>query len=359
MRVFNFSAGPAALPDTVLRRAADEMLDWHGSGMSVMEMSHRGEEFTSILHKTEADFRRLLKIPANYQLIFLQGGAMAMNALIPMNLMGRHRAADYVNTGVWSTKSIDEAKKYGQVNVVASSADRSFTYVPAQATWQMNPDAAYLHVCSNETIGGVEYHWVPEAGDVPLVADMSSNILSCEIDVSKFAVIYGGAQKNIGPAGLVIIIVRDDLLGHALSTTPTLLDYREQAQHDSMLNTPPTFSIYIAGLVFKWLKAQGGLAAMGEHNARKAQRLYDCIDASGFYRNAVTKADRSRMNVTFTLGNPALDERFLKEAAAEGMTDLKGHRTSGGMRASLYNAMPMAGIDRLVSFMRQFEKRYG
>jgi phosphoserine aminotransferase len=359
MRVFNFSAGPAALPDTVLRRAADEMLDWHGSGMSVMEMSHRGEEFTSILHKTEADFRQLLKIPTNYKVIFLQGGAMAMNALIPMNLMGGHRAADYVNTGVWSTKSIDEAKKYGQVNVAASSADRNFTYVPAQATWQMNPDAAYLHLCSNETIGGVEYHWVPEIGDIPLVADMSSNILSCEIEVSKFAVIYGGAQKNIGPAGLTFAIVREDLLDRALPITPSVFCWKEQAAHESMVNTPPTYSIYIAGLVFEWLLDNGGLPAIEKINAQKAAMLYDYLDSTTFYTSPVSKDARSRMNIPFHLHDNRLNERFLSEAAEQGLLQLKGHRSVGGMRASIYNAMPLEGVRALVDFLRVFEKTHG
>ena len=359
MRVFNFSAGPAALPETVLRRAADEMLDWRGSGMSVMEMSHRGEEFTSILDKAEADFRQLLKIPTNYQVIFLQGGAMAMNALIPMNLMGRHRAADYVNTGVWSTKSIDEAKKYGQVNVVASSADRGFTYVPTQATWQTNSDAAYLHLCSNETIGGVEYHWVPEIGDVPLVADMSSNILSCEIEVSKSAVIYGGAQKNIGPAGLTFVIVREDLLDRALPITPSVFHWKEQAANDSMVNTPPTYSIYIAGLVFEWLLDNGGLPAMEKINVQKAALLYDYLDSTTFYTSPVSKDDRSRMNIPFHLHDERLNERFLSEASEQGLLQLKGHRSVGGMRASIYNAMPVEGVRALVDFLRAFEKIHG
>jgi len=359
MRVFNFGAGPAALPESVLRRAADEMLDWHGSGMSVMEMSHRGEEFTRILRKTEADFRRLLKIPTNYRLIFLQGGAMAMNALIPMNLMGRHRAADYVNTGVWSTKSIEEAKKYGQVNIAASSADRSFTYVPPQASWQMTPDAAYLHVCSNETIGGVEYHWVPQTGDVPLVADMSSNILSCEIEVSQFAVIYGGAQKNIGPAGLTFVIVRDDLLDQALPITPSVFHWKEQAAHESMVNTPPTYSIYIAGLVFEWLIDQGGLSAIEKINAQKAALLYDYLDSTEFYTSPVSKDARSRMNIPFHLHDDRLNERFLSEASERGLLQLQGHRSVGGMRASIYNAMPLEGVRALVDFLRAFEKVHG
>ncbi len=359
MRVFNFSAGPAALPEAVLRRAADEMLDWHGSGMSVMEMSHRGKEFTSILHKTEADFRQLLQIPENYKVIFLQGGAMAMNALIPMNLMGGHRSADYVNTGIWSSKSIDEAKKYGEVNVAASSEDKGFTYVPPQSEWRTNSDAAYLHICSNETIGGVEYHWIPEAGNVPLVADMSSNILSCDIDVSKFAVIYGGAQKNIGPAGLTFAIVRDDLLDRALPITPLVFHWKEQAEHESMVNTPPTHSIYIAGLVFEWLIENGGLSAMEKINAQKAALIYDYLDSTSFYTSPVSRDARSRMNIPFHLHDDRLNDSFLSEATQRGLLQLKGHRSVGGMRASIYNAMPIEGVRALVDFLRAFEQKHG
>ena len=342
-----------------LRRAASEMLDWHGSGMSVMEMSHRGKEFTSILHKTEADFRQLLRIPENYKVIFLQGGAMAMNALIPMNLMGGHRSADYVNTGIWSSKSIAEARKYGEVNVAASSEDKGFTYVPPQSVWRTNPSAAYLHVCSNETIGGVEYHWIPEAGDVPLVADMSSNILSCDIDVSKFAVIYGGAQKNIGPAGLTFAIVREDLLDRALPITPSVFHWKEQVQYESMVNTPPTYSIYIAGLVFEWLIENGGLSAMGKINDQKAALLYDYLDSTSFYTSPVSKDARSRMNIPFHLHDDRLNERFLSDAAQQGLLQLQGHRSVGGMRASIYNAMPIEGVRALVEFLRTFEKTHG
>ena len=281
MRVFNFSAGPAALPESVLQRAAEEMLDWHGSGMSVMEMSHRGKDFTTILEKAMTDFRHLLNIPANYQVLFLQGGALAMNALIPMNLLGNKTSADYVNTGEWSKKSIQEAGKYCKANVIASSEDRRFTYVPAQDTWKPDPQAAYLHICTNETIGGVEYFWVPEMGEVPLVADMSSHILSRPIDVSRYGVIYGGAQKNIGPAGLTFVIVRDDLLDRALPITPSVFHWQAQAAAASMLNTPLTYSIYIAGLVFEWLLDQGGLGVIEQINRTKAQRLYDFIDQIG------------------------------------------------------------------------------
>lgn len=359
MRVFNFSAGPAALPETVLRRAADEMLDWHGSGMGVMEMSHRGKEFTAIADKAEADFRALLDIPANYRVLFLQGGALAMNALIPMNLLGAKTAADYVNTGEWSKKSIQEARKYCRANVIASAEDRNFTYVPPQSAWRPDPDAAYVHICTNETIGGVEYFWVPDTGEVPLVADMSSHILSRPIDVSRYGVIYGGAQKNIGPAGLTFAIVRDDLLDRALPITPSVFHWKEQAAAGSMLNTPPTYGIYIAGLVFEWLLGQGGLEAIERHNIAKAALLYECLDGSGFYASPVDQACRSRMNIPFFLHDARLDEDFLKGANENGLVQLKGHRAVGGMRASLYNAMPIEGVQALVAYMKEFERRHG
>jgi phosphoserine aminotransferase len=359
MRVFNFSAGPAVLPEPVLRRAADEMLDWQGSGMSVMEMSHRGKEFISIAAKAEADFRALLNIPSNYRLLFLQGGALAMNALIPMNLLGTKTSADYVNTGEWSKKSIQEARKYCRANVIASSEDRKFSYVPPQTDWTPDPDAAYLHICTNETIGGVEYFWVPDAGDVPLVADMSSHILSRPIDVSKYGVIYGGAQKNIGPAGLTFVIVRDDLLDRALPITPSVFHWKEQAAADSMLNTPPTYGIYIAGLVFEWLLAQGGLDAIEQQNIAKAALLYDYLDSTGFYSSPVDQACRSRMNVPFFLHDESLNEAFLKGAQDNGLLQLKGHRVVGGMRASIYNAMPIEGVQALVAYMKEFERSHG
>jgi phosphoserine aminotransferase len=359
MRVFNFSAGPAVLPEPVLRRAAEEMLDWHGSGMSVMEMSHRGKEFIGIAQKTEADLRKLMAIPENYRVLFLQGGAMAENALIPMNLLGSRTGADYVNTGEWSKKSIKEAKKYCKVNVAASAEDRDFTYVPPQSAWKLDPDAAYVHICTNETIGGVEYHWVPDTGDVPLVADMSSHILSRLVDVSKYGVIYGGAQKNIGPAGVTLVIVRDDLLGRALPITPSAFDWKLQAENDSMLNTPPTYGIYIAGLVFEWLLEQGGLAEMERKNIEKAKLLYDYLDSTAFYSNPVAKADRSRMNIPFRLADSSLDNAFLKGAEQHGMVQLKGHRSVGGMRASIYNAMPIEGVQRLVEYMKEFERSHG
>ena len=354
-RVFNFSAGPAALPESVLRQAADEMLDWHGSGMSVMEMSHRGKEFIAIHAEAEALLRELLAIPKNYKVLFLQGGAIGQNALVPMNLLRGKTSADYINTGEWAKKSIKEAKIYCKVNVAASSEADGFTSVPKQSTWKLDPNAAYVHICSNETIGGVEYHWVPDTGAVPLVADMSSNIMSRPVDVSRYGLIYAGAQKNIGPAGLTIVIVRDDLLGGALPITPSAFDYTQQAEADSMLNTPPTYAIYIAGLVFNWIKAQGGLVAMEAHNRAKAALLYDYLDSTSFYTCPIAREDRSLMNVPFKLKNEALDEAFLKGAQARNMLQLKGHRSVGGMRASIYNAMPVEGVKALVAYMKEFE----
>jgi len=358
-RVFNFSAGPAALPEPVLRQAADEMLDWHGSGMSVMEMSHRGKEFIAIHAECEATLRELLAVPANYKVVFMQGGAIAQNAVVPMNLLRGRRSIDFVNTGEWSKKSIKEAKKYAEVNIAASAEASGFTQVPTQDTWRLDPNAAYVHICSNETIGGVEYHWTPDTGAVPLVADMSSNILSRPIDVSRYGLIYCGAQKNIGPAGLTIVIVRDDLIGQALPITPSAFDYKTQAEADSMYNTPPTYAIYIAGLVFQWLKAQGGLAAIERHNRDKAALLYDYLDSTEFYASPVAKADRSLMNVPFKLHDESLDAEFLKGAQARGMLQLKGHRSVGGMRASIYNAMPVEGVRALVAYMKEFEASKG
>ncbi len=359
MRVFNFSAGPAVMPEPVLRQAAAEMLDWHGSGMSVMEMSHRGKEFISIADKAEADLRALLAIPSNYKVLFLQGGAIGENAIVPLNLLGGRTTADYINTGEWSKKSLKEAKKYCTVNVAASSEDKDFSYVPPQSAWKLSADPAYVHVCTNETIAGVEFQWTPDTGNVPLVADMSSHILSRPVDVAKYGVIYGGAQKNMGPAGLTLVIVRDDLLDRALPITPSAFNWKEQAAADSMLNTPATYAIYIAGLVFEWLQAQGGLAAIEQKNIAKAALLYDYLDQTSFYRNTVRREDRSRMNVTFRLRDEAQDEAFLKGAAQRGMVQLKGHRAVGGMRASIYNAMPLAGVQALVAYMREFEQRHG
>ena len=358
-RVFNFSAGPAALPEPVLRQAADEMMDWHGSGMSVMEMSHRGPEFIAIAAEAEALLRELLAVPANYKVLFMQGGAIGENAIVPMNLLRGKTSIDFVDTGEWSKKSMKEAKKYAAVNVVASAADSGYTTIPARATWKLDPGAAYVHLCSNETIGGVEYHFTPDVGDVPLVADMSSSILSRPVDVAKYGLIYGGAQKNIGPAGLTIVIVRDDLIGQALPITPSAFDFKTVADNESMYNTPPTYAIYIAGLVFRWLKAQGGLAAMAQHNATKAALLYDFLDASAFFSSPVARDCRSLMNVPFKLKDPALDGAFLQGAEARGMVQLKGHRSVGGMRASIYNAMPLAGVRALVAYMKEFEAARG
>ena len=358
-RIFNFSAGPAVLPEPVLARAAEEMLDWHGSGMSVMEMSHRGKEFIGIHAQAEADLRELLAIPKNYKVLFLQGGAAAQFAFVPMNLLRGKTGADYVNTGQWSAKAIGEAKKYCKVNVAASSQDANFTYVPKQAQWKLDPDAAYVHITSNETIGGVEFHWIPDTGDVPLVADASSHILSRPMDVSRYGLIYAGAQKNIGPAGLTIVIVRDDLIGQAMPTTPGVFDYKIQADSDSMYNTPASYGIYMAGLVFDWLKKLGGLKKMEEINISKAELLYDYLDQTEFYHSPVAKEDRSLMNVPFTLRNDELDKAFLAEAEANGLMQLKGHRSVGGMRASIYNAMPVEGVKALAQFMRDFERKHG
>jgi phosphoserine aminotransferase len=360
MTIFNFSAGPAVLPHEVLQQAREELLDWHGSGMSVMEMSHRGKEFMGIAAAAESDLRDLLAIPVNYKVLFLQGGAHLQFAMIPLNLLRGKSSADYVNTGEWSKKAIAEAKKFSNVNIVVSGADKNFIYVPAFDTWQRDPNAAYVHYTSNETIGGVEFNWVPETGGIPLVADMSSNILSRQIDVSKFGLIYAGAQKNIGPAGLCIVIVREDLIGNVSPGTPTMLDYKIHADNDSMYNTPPTYGIYMAGLVFQWLKRNGGLAQMEQTNIKKANLLYQAIDASnGFYNCPVVKSDRSRMNVPFTLKDASLDGEFLKQADSHGLLQLKGHRSVGGMRASIYNAMPLEGVQTLVDFITHFSKNHG
>jgi len=356
-RIYNFSAGPAMLPAEVLARAGDEMLDWRGSGMGVMEMSHRGKEFMGIAAEAEADLRSLLAIPANYKVLFLQGGATLQFAQIPMNLLAGKGKADYVVTGEWSKKAVKEAKNYCDVAIAASSEDKNFTYAPKK--WKVRPDAAYVHYCSNETIGGVEFHTVPSAGATPLVADASSHFLSRPLDVSKFGLIYAGAQKNAGPAGLTFVIVRDDLIGKAAKGTPTVMDYKAQADADSMLNTPASYSMYVAGLVFKWLQQQGGLAAIEQKNIQKAKLLYDVLDASQFFHNPVAKEDRSRMNVPFTLKDAALDAEFLKGAEKKGMVQLKGHRSVGGMRASIYNAMPIDGVRELVSYMKEFEQKHG
>ena len=358
-RVFNFSAGPAALPEAVLERAREELLDWHGAGMSVMEMSHRGKEFMSIAQQAEADLRELMAIPDDYKVLFLQGGASLQFAMVPLNLMGQGGRADYYLTGAWSKKAIAEAKRFGEVKVVADTSDSKFTTLPAEGSVSFSPDAAYVHYTPNETIQGVEFPYVPDTGDIPLVADMSSTILSRPIDVSRFGIIYAGAQKNVGPAGLTLVIVREDLIGKAADSVPVMLNYATHAENGSMYNTPPTYAWYLAGLVFQWLKEQGGLERMAEINRRKAAMLYDAIDASDFYDNPVEKPFRSWMNVPFTLANPDLDAKFLEEAAAAGLKTLKGHRSIGGMRASIYNAMPEEGVKALVDFMAEFERRNG
>jgi len=358
-RVYNFSAGPAMLPESVLLRAQAELLDWQGSGMCVAEMSHRGKEFMAIAAAAEADLRALLGIPPNYKVLFLQGGASTQFAMVPMNLLRGVEGADYLNTGSWSKKAISEARRYGRVNVAATTEDEHFTRAPKQSELKLKSDAAYLHYTPNETIEGVEFPYVPDCGGTPLVADMSSTLLSRPIDVTRFGVIYAGAQKNIGPAGLTIVIVREDLLGQPLAGTPTMLDYKTHADNDSMYNTPPTYAWYLAGLVFQWVKDLGGLDAMAAINSRKAQLLYSAIDASGFYKNPVSPDSRSWMNVPFTLPSADLDDAFLKGAKAAGLTTLKGHRSVGGMRASIYNAMPEEGVQALVAYMAEFERTHG
>lgn len=368
-RVYNFSAGPAVMPEAVLQQAADEMLDWHGSGMSVMEMSHRGSEFMSIIDTARADVRDLLAVPPDYKILFLQGGGLGENAVVPMNLLGRKSAdsrataIDFIQTGAWSVKSSNEAKKYGRVHVAASAAGTRFTTIPAPDSWKLTADAAYVHICTNETIDGVEFGFAPDiaaaTNNAPLVADMSSHILSRVIDVARYGVIFAGAQKNIGPAGLTMVIVREDLLGHALPICPSAFDWKIVADNDSMFNTPPTYAIYIAGLVFQWLKRQGGIAAMEVRNIAKARLLYDFLDATDFYANRVNPACRSRMNVPFYLADERLNHVFLEGAKERRLLQLKGHKSVGGMRASLYNAMPLAGVQELVNYMREFERTRG
>lgn len=355
-RVINFSSGPAALPESVLHQAAAEMLNWQGSGMSVMEMSHRGPEFTDILAHAQYLMRTLLAIPDNYTVLFLQGGAIAENAILPMNLIGQTGHADYVLSGVWSQKSMQEASKYGQTHLAASSQDTGFLSMPTQDQWRLSANASYVHFCSNETIGGVECHWTPDTGEVPLVADMSSNIMSAPLDVSRYGVIYAGAQKNMGPSGVTVVIVRNDLMGHALPITPSAFNYQTQADQGSMYNTPPTYAIYIMGLVLQYIQREGGLQAMQDHNQRKAHLLYDFLDHSQLFSNRVARADRSHMNVTFFLKDDGLNAAFLQGAQAQGMVQLRGHRSAGGMRASIYNAMPYESVQTLVNYMHQFEK---
>jgi phosphoserine aminotransferase len=360
VRVFNFAAGPAALPAAVLEQARDELPDWRGSGMSVMEISHRSKAFMAVAEEAEALLRELLDVPANYKVLFLQGGATGQFAAIPLNLARADSTVDYLNTGAWSKKAIGEARRLtARVNVAADEAASGYTTVPEPATLKLTPDAAYVHYTPNETIGGVEFPYVPASGAVPLVADMSSTILSRPIEVAKFGLIYAGAQKNIGPAGLTVVIVRADLTGKARPGIPSVWDYKAMADEGSMLNTPPTFAWYFAGLVFRWLKAQGGLAAVGARNRAKAQLLYAAIEASGFYSNPVAVGCRSWMNVPFTLRDPSLDQIFLSQAQAAGLSNLAGHRSVGGMRASLYNAMPTEGVAALVGFMQDFQRRHG
>lgn len=358
-RVYNFSPGPAMLPDAVMRQAREEFLDYAGTGMSAMELSHRSREFIEIAERAETDLRDLLSIPDHYRVLFMQGGATAQFAMIPLNLLRGRPRADYLLTGHWGQKAVAEARRFCEVNLAADASETNFTKIPPADSWALDPEAAYVHYTPNETIAGVEFHEVPETGEVPLVADMSSNILSRPVDVSRFGVIYAGAQKNIGPAGLAVVIVREDLVGHAPHAVPSLFDYASYVKSDSMPNTPPTFAWYMAGRVFQWIKSQGGVTAMAERNRRKAEKLYAAIDESGLYRNPVTKECRSRMNVPFTLADGRLDKLFLEEAGAAGLTNLAGHRSVGGMRASIYNSMPEEGVDALIEFMRDFESRHG
>ena len=375
-RVFNFSAGPAVMPDEVLQTAAAEMLDWHGSGMSVMEMSHRGREFTSIIEAARADLRELLAVPPEYKILFLQGGGLGENAIVPMNLAARRLPAganlqsspvdatiDFIQTGSWSVKSSNEARRYARVHVAASNGQGKLSAIPARETWQLSADPAYVHVCTNETIDGIEFGSAPDVaaatGGAPLVADMSSHILSRQIDVSQYGVIFAGAQKNIGPAGLTLVIVREDLLGHALPICPSAFNWKTVADNESMFNPPPTYAIYIAGLVFQWLKRRGGVAAMEQRNIAKAALLYDFLDGSDFYENRVAPAARSRMNIPFFLADEHLNEDFLAGAKEHRLLQLKGHKSVGGMRASLYNAMPLQGVQALVGYLQEFERKHG
>lgn len=357
-RVYNFSAGPATLPLPVLEKAAGEMTDYNGTGMSVMEMSHRSPAFKDIIDSAEATLRKLMKIPDNYKVLFLQGGASSQFAMVAMNLIGRTGKADYINTGAWSKKAIAEGKRYGQVNVVASSEDKTFNYIPDITADMFDPQASYVHITSNNTIYGTRYTQFPQTGDVPLVADMSSNILSEEFDITRFGIVYAGAQKNIGPAGVTIVIIREDLVGSALDFTPTMMNYKTHIENESMFNTPPSYAIYIAKLVFDWLEQKGGVAAMEQINKEKASLLYDFLDDSDLFTGTARKQDRSIMNVPFVLPNDELNALFIKQAAQQGLVTLKGHRSVGGMRASIYNAMPVEGVKKLVTFMKNFENEH-
>ena len=359
-RVYNFSAGPSMLPESVLRRAADEMLDYHGCGQSVMEMSHRSKEYQGIIDSAESLLREVMGIPDNYKVLFLQGGASSQFAMIPMNLMTKNGKADFVLTGQWATKAYQEASRYGEAHVVASSKDKTFSYIPELDPAAFTKDADYFHICMNNTIYGTRYTKLPESGDVPLVADISSCILSEPIDVSRFALLYAGAQKNMAPAGLTVVIIREDLIGHAMDITPTMFNYKTHADNGSMYNTPPCYNIYIAGLVLEWIRDEiGGLEEMKKINEKKAGMLYDFLDQSKLFRGTVVPKDRSLMNVPFVTGSDELDAKFVKAATAAGFVNLKGHRTVGGMRASIYNAMPVEGVEKLVAFMQNFEKENG
>jgi len=357
-RVYNFSAGPSTLPEAVLAQAQQEMLEWRDSGMSVMEMSHRGKHFAIIAEELESDLRSLMAIPANYKVLFLQGGASGQFSFIPQNLLNGKTKACYIKTGAWSEKAISDAKNYCDVVLTASSEAEKYTHVPDVAGWVIDTDAAYLHYTSNETIHGVEFSGVPDSKGLPLVSDMSSNILSRPVEVSQYGLIYAGTQKNMGPSGVTIVIVRDDLIGHAPKTTPAVFNYAEQAKNQSMLNTPATYNWYLVGLVLKWLQGQGGVAAMEQRNIAKAAKLYQAIDQSTLYRNPVVTPYRSRMNVPFILADENLDKAFISTAEANGLYELKGHRSVGGMRASIYNAMPEAGVDALIAFMAEFERTH-
>ena len=357
-RVYNFSAGPAMLPEEVLKQAQAEILDWHGTDMSIMELGHRGAEFQQVAEQAEADIRELMQIPKNYHVLFLPGGASAHFAMVPLNLFSANKTADYVDTGIWSKKAIAEAERYGTVRVVATTQKEPLLAILPQAQWQCNPDADYLHYTPNETIEGLEFHWVPKTGKVPLVADMSSMILSREIDVNAYGLIYAGAQKNLGQAGITVAIIRDDLIHDALPQTPTLYTYKIQAENKSFYNTPPTYSWYITGLVLAWMKQKGGVAYFSALNERKAKKLYSYLDThADFYQNPIDPASRSRMNVVFNLPSEELTTQFLAQATQAGLTNLRGHRLSGGVRASIYNAMPEAGVDALLNFMDEFRKK--
>ncbi|MDP8253826.1 MAG: 3-phosphoserine/phosphohydroxythreonine transaminase [Candidatus Kaelpia aquatica] len=358
-RIYNFSAGPAVLPEEVLKKAAEEMLDYKGCGMSVMELSHRGKEFTDIIETARANIREIMEIPENYKVLFLQGGASMQFAMVPLNLMNKNKKSDYVNTGQWSKKAIAEAKKYGEVNIVASSEDDNFKYIPRLDPAAFSKDADYFYIVTNNTIYGTEYKEIPDTGDVPLVADMSSNILSDPVDLSKFDLIFAGAQKNMGPAGMTLVIIREDLAGKASDDVPALLNYKTHIDSESLYNTPPCYSIYMAGLVFKWIKEKGGLTAIKKLNHEKAQILYDYLEQSSLFSSPVQKESRSMMNLPFLTGSKELDAKFIEEASVCGLKTLKGHRTVGGMRASIYNAMPLDGVKALVQFMEEFEKENG